>query len=324
MTSPNYTNLYFELVAEIKREEDWKKAQHWFVGLILLGWVLAAFSALLNPLYWRWFFFTIGGLITGLFLLLWLFFWLGYLAWAGSRDPQKMTPLLAAKLLTVVKRPYTKDRGLRLTDIQNLHDIAAAEQAAADWRGNFITLVIVGIVLGTVTSILAPSDALENLLRFIIELLQSPIPTNEIRPLPSITTPTFDRVLNWVSFTVVAGLFFIVLRQLVIYLDRFIATESANRAIIFTTQEASFLLERAQLGGERPLTLREKQHLALLLGFRLRTRQDFSVPLYVDVDNNWWHLDPVSDIDKIDRRSKNFIRFQKRVLRFLERFKKNG
>ncbi|MCB8944534.1 MAG: hypothetical protein H6658_12360 [Ardenticatenaceae bacterium] len=308
-----YTHLYFTLIAELKHQHIWDSVSKFLAGFIGLSWLVAFLVVILLRGQPRFILILqLGIALTFFWLFVGLVYWLFYLAWAGSRNPANDVSKLAARLLVAVERPYRRQRGLSYDDLSRMQQIAELEQGSADWRGNFFNLIIVGVLLGVVATILEPPQALNRLRDLLQKAGETPI-NMQVSP-TLLTMPTWiEIVLNLAGAIIALFLSLRLLRQLFSYVDLFLATETANRTVLFACAEAKSLLEQFHIHEKRTYSLAEKKGMARHLGYRLRVRQDYSVPLFEDKDGDWWHLDDVNQMPTIERKRRLWHTLRRRL-----------
>jgi hypothetical protein len=194
--------------------------------------------------------------------------------------------------------------------LSRLQHIAELEQGAADWRGNFFNLIIVGVLLGTVATILEPPQSFNRLRDLLQQAGETAV---DVQVPPALwTMPVWlDAIFSVAGTAIILLLSLMLLRQLISYVDLFLATETANRTILFACAEARSLLEQFHLQEKQTYTLAEKKGLARQLGCRLRVRQDYSLPLFIDKEGNWWHLDDVNQLPTIEQRRRLWYRLRR-------------
>lgn len=297
----SYTTLYASLINR-RRQQIAQPGRRFLLLFVSLGWLLTLLLVAFNPGSWL--------LLLGVGValsLLWVgtisLLWLLYLVWAGSHDPLREANRMAARLLLAERSLRTEARGLTQDELSQLRQVAEIEQAAADWRGNFINLVIVGLLFGAVSLWLNPPTAWPQWQAAMQAAAETPVTI--VSPFTSIVIPPLLSVmLDSVSFIVMGSLLLIVLYRLATYFGHFVGAEASNRLILLACAEAAAILATH---GESPSLVRsltEKRRLARLLGFRLRGTfvHTLRTPLFVDESGRAWHLEPVDGSFSLRRR----------------------
>lgn len=290
----SYTALY-ETIVNQQQQQIAKPARWAFWFLVALSWIVTLQVWALNPEQWR--------LLLGLgvaLTLAWLasigLLWLLYLAWLGSHNPLRNAHKLAARLLLAERSLTTGVRGLTEDDLTRLRRIAEIEQAAADWRGNVINLVIVGLLFGTLSLLLNPPAEWPRWQAAIQEASETPVTIN--LPVTTVALPPLaSAVLDSVSFIVMGIILFFVVIRLAKHFGRFIGSEANNRLILLACAEAESVLAIHGDSMNQIRSLTDKRRLAHLLGFRLRGTfiHTLRTPLFVDEAKRAWHLEPLNE-----------------------------
>lgn len=290
--SRSYTALYFHLIQEISRADIGQSIWRWIKLLIAFGWVLVGIIWLFNLEQWL-ILLLAGSIISLFFIVVGIVVGLFYIIWSGSQDPLRHAPLLTAKLLTAVPCPHSTNRGLNSRDIQYLQQAASVEQNAADWRGNFVNLTVVGLILGTVSLILQPPE-------YIVEWQKTAGSTAETAvvlriPWANWTWPPAIAVgSNLFSITMFTLLAVLILIQLARYTAKFLLSESPNRIILLACNDALALLEANHLTAKTTLTMAEKRRLSLQMGYRFHSHMTTAPLLFIDDANRGWYLEPIN------------------------------
>lgn len=291
-SAKSYTDLYMNLV-QLKRQEWARPASKLLLLLSSLTWLYILLLLILNP-YSGLLLIGVGVIINLLFVLAWFLVWLLYAIWIGSRNALTNVNELAAKLLLSQEGLVAGQRGLMPKELQQLKAVAEIEQNAADWRGNFINFVVVGLLFGAVAFLLEPPASLQRWR----EAAQSTAQTPANVDIPGFLTglpPGLASLLNSFYLVVAVIVLLLVLVRLARYFGDFIAHEATNRQIQLACLEAIDLLQREGLSTQTPLSLANKRRVARLLGFRLRGSyiHTLRTPLFVDEAERAWHLMPL-------------------------------
>lgn len=258
---------------------------------MILGWLLIIALIPINRLLWLQLL-GVGAIISLFIIAIGIVYWLAHIAWSGSRDPAKRAAKLAAQLLIATPRPYSKHRGLSYNELKFLQKTATIEQAAADWRSSFISIIIIGILFGLISSVLQPPSFWEEWKNIADAPLASPITLNV--PWSGIELPpTYHTSLLIFNSVFWLFLLIILLLQLGRYYANFLATEPSNRLILFACAEALALLETHQLQSREYFTLPEKRYLAGQLGYKFHFGKSFASPIFEEAGRRWY-LEPMS------------------------------
>jgi hypothetical protein len=244
----------------------WSQQFIWYMGMLLLGVIILA---LLVPLNWSpyspadvgtYLMVTVAIVVTFIYVL--LVFSLGE---SASLDPLKEVSVLAVRIMTALPQPYgRKVTGLAYQDIKHLRQIAEIEQNSADWRGAFVSFVIIGTL--SVVLWLLPS-----IWRATNEVAQPATPATPptASPLSSILNSSFVQAyltLAAVGFMVLA---FRLIWNMLNYFRLFLAGEAANRVILKACEEALAFLEKRDLTERESFSLREKRAIAAHFGCKI-------------------------------------------------------
>lgn len=168
--------------------------------------------------------------------------------------------------------------------------MATIEQNAADWRGNFVSLVIVGLFLGTISFLLQPPEFIGRWQETASSAAQTPVTINI--PWANWTLPSaLTTSSNVFSFSISTLLLLLVVIQLARYWAKFFLSESPNRIVLFACTEALALLEANGLETRPAFTMPEKRFLARQLGFDFHSRTGITPLLYIDDNGRGWYLE---------------------------------
>lgn len=157
---------------------------------------------------------------------------------AHRLKPERFSNGLAAYLLTLAPAPRQKTHGLVATQIRQLQRLAEIEQAAADWRGHYATIIIVtaaALILGAFPDILAMLAALLDSEQAFVRIGPPGIlaENESSRQLLFIYT-----VFTWLMFAGSLWLLWRMFQDIRTLLTR----ETANRTLLFACEEALALL----------------------------------------------------------------------------------
>ncbi|KXK11434.1 MAG: hypothetical protein UZ14_CFX002002824 [Chloroflexi bacterium OLB14] len=293
-----YTQLYYNLNRYARKN---------MVGDLLLGFLLTPLiSGVLifynlfpkeTLLLWE----SLGVWIFLVLLLILLYLPILVYAAIGTHEPISLVSELSALILIYLPRPHTTIQGLSYDDIQNLRRVAEIEQGAADWRGTFVNLIVIGTATATISIINFVSKELAvSKLKALSEILYESLAPQiapevqvEFSQMISVAIIALVILLIWASY------------KLYSYYLEFIASESANRTILFACNEATFLLKARNLQNALDITFREKRELAGRLGCRLVLR-NVAVPFdafvgvaVLDSSDEMWLLIPPKEYSNI-------------------------
>ena len=155
-----YTQLYVYLSKHLRREAAWDYLAALLIWgpimlfvLILLGNPDEIIQLFVSVNYW----FLIG-LILAVF-----YFPIVIYASIAVRDPSSIVPDVASRILIFLPRPFSNKQGLNYIEVQRLSHIAKIEQGAADWRGVFVNLIIVGTVTSIVSAIIFGTNEIKSI-----------------------------------------------------------------------------------------------------------------------------------------------------------------
>lgn len=302
----SYTALYYHLVQEIEHANLRAYIWSWIRSLVFFSWLLVGLLWLFNPTQWL-FLIAVGGVITLFWVLVGVFVSLLHLIWVGSQDALQRTPQLAAALLTTVVRPHSVGWGLDAQAIENLRNAAEIEQSAADWRGNFVNLIFVGLILGTISMVLQPPAFFTQWQQAAQEASRTETAVSLYIPWGNLTLPPgISSTFNIVYVILYTILILFVLYQLVQYVIRFLSSEAANRIILLACNDALALLQANNLETRKTLTLTEKKQLAEQLGFEFHSHLTTATPRYIDESGQGWYLESMAP-SKIRKQFNNFV-----------------
>lgn len=225
-----------------------------------------------------------------------------------TRNPSRSVSRYVARMLIMSRRPYSQgDTGLNYKDIVHLRKIAEIEQSAAEWRGVFINIIIIG----TISVLFAAGKLLWNL---------GPSASSQESVWPQVFLAIFpDWLMVVTSISLIIFITWIFFRVFT-YLMDFFASESANRLILKACEESLALLESRTYEERDRLSLKEKHELASLLDCRLvsesaasfldKTWSRFKTP-----DGRTWYLVPTSSDSRIATLIQKWNRYLKRKTR---------
>lgn len=293
-------------------------------GDMLLNFVLTPlcfgifiFSALFQKealIIWE----SLGVWVFLIFLLVLLYFPILIHAAIATHEPITLVSELSAQILIYLPRPHTTIQGLSYDDIQNLRRVAETEQSAADWRGTFVNL----IVIGTATTVISLTNFVsKELAKTDLKTLSEILYESLAPQIEGDVRSDFSQIISFA----IAVLIIIALwagYKLYSYYLEFISSESANRTILHACDEASFLLKASNLQDNKEITFREKRELAGRLGCRLVLR-NIAVPFdafvgvaVLDTSNDLWLLIPPKEYSNIAK----FYFYWRRVIEKIRDF----
>jgi len=260
-----YTHLYVYLSKYLRREGAWDYLATLFIGgpiimfVILLGenpdviiWLLASIN------HW----FLIGVILAIFYLPLVIY------ASIAVRDPTSIVSDAASRILIFLPRPFSDRQGLNYIEIQRLSQIAKIEQGAADWRGVFVNLIIVGTVTSIVSALIFGANEIKSVNFSGVEIQIS-------EQLPNQTRDDW-RLILWL-FAIATAIFLIwMVTKLYNYYREYITSETSNRIILLACEDAMALLETKNLIGVDELSFSEKRTVAECFGCQLIQREFIS------------------------------------------------
>ncbi len=252
-----YTQLYETLA------ERWSHDFFWYVGIITIGWTVVrifVLDVMHRPLGIE----LIAAIIAlTLLTLAFGFAWLVLtLTLSASANPVREIPTFAVALMTVLRQPYDHPQtGLSHKHLEHLKRIAVAERDAAEWRGAFVSFVI----LGTISAVFWGWSFYErNLIPTENGSPASLQPGSNILGAPALPA-WFDTVM--IAFIALVFLWMVVV--LLNYFRRFLSGEAANRVIIKACEEAMAFLELRELADRKRFTFLEKKAIAAHFGCKI-------------------------------------------------------
>lgn len=277
-----YADIYSDLLDGLRRKAVWNGGRSGILLTILpsLGlsiWIFYAIEELnwLNIL-------SIVIAFTVLLLIGYYFLLLIFASQSVMQAPEKLACRVAAQILMVTSKPYNNSCGLNYSEIHKLQQLATIEQSAADWRGNFTQLIIIG----TISTIFVAAPTVSNL----INAPSEPSLFGSIWRSYFFPIPVWFTILSFFVLILFIGRTF---TSLFIYFKDFVSKEAANRAVLFGCQEAINLLEAYELADKEVLSFLEKRALLEKLGFRLVKSNSITLKLiaidYLDISrgNTW-------------------------------------
>lgn len=179
---------------------------------------------------------------------------------SGISNKNSRLSELIVRLLISMPKPYKYGNGFNRMELERLSEVAKIEQASADWRGNFITLAVWGVILALLNWSMRNTDFNLTLSGFKLFIDNVPPKENAL----------------YLLFSWVVAVFFAVRFSFRIceYVSAFFSRESANRIMILACQEASNLLLDLKLTQKEKLSIGDKQLVGDSLGFRVIPEKD--------------------------------------------------
>lgn len=292
-----YTRHYDDLVTMLSHESLW------YIGLTGVGLLLliVSLSLFARPMseseYLALYVGAIGFAVMFLYALL-----VVTLGISAAIDPLREVTVLAVWLMSAVPQPHAQEaKGLSYRDIEHLRRIAEIEQSSADWRGSFVSFVIIGTISVLIW-------ILPTMWRVAIEEWQPAAGSTPVQVIPAEITSEwlFSFLLGAALVVLVIGLVW----KLLNYFRVFLGGEAANRIILKACQEALAFLEKRDLREQACFSLREKRAMAAHFGCRLVPAHEASWgdKLWMrgaEPDGARWYLvPPVSDSPLLNLRLK--------------------
>jgi hypothetical protein len=238
----SYTALYYDLVDSIARERPWR----YLFGLALL------MGGFLGLLYLVFFFVdpakNFGSLVRA---VLWAgtcvaFVGIPFLAWLNNRDPRLLSRVLAIRLLLYESRPGMARPGLSRADLRHLRRMAEIDQSSADWRGSFITHLVVLV---------------------LVIILGANAADAQVPDWMALNYRMPGRSLIFVLMTLFTfALILYVVLALLNHLRRFLGAELANRVILDGCEEAEAVFEEYSLGDKSQIPTGEDERILARFG----------------------------------------------------------
>ena len=306
----SYTQLYYDLVRLWGQEITWAAVLTGLVIVMLMA-VWSVDFASVTPAEFP---VVVEAIVRALVILVvpGLLF---YLATAYSKDPVTEVPLLAVYIMTALPRPYTQQRGLGYRQIRHLMDVARIEQSAADWRGSFVSVIILGVLsLGVALGLSALRASVSDLLGLPSD--ESGFPWRDnwfLQPLESdwyqlLTTLALLLIGLWLGYTLLE------------YTRRFLGTEPANRILLMAGEDALAFLEEHGLSESEAFSFREKKAIAAHFRCRLVAAEDASrydkLGMRGDEPSGMlWYLHPPAQYSRLERARLTASRARNKLLR---------
>jgi hypothetical protein len=216
-------------------------------------------------------------------LLLFVYFMLGLFK-ADIRRPLGHIPRLMAYILLGAPRPLSEQAGLSLENIYHLKRVAEIEQGAADWRGHYVNIVIIGLATFTISGLAAGMEWLGQLSRLRFRPVFTNNPADSATNIAAVFVASIAVLATWFFYRVFS------------YLRDYLSTEAANRAILLSCEEAMAFLDENGLSQRREFKFYEKRAIAEHLGCRLipsepkSWRAKIVFPAVEDHKGNKWLL----------------------------------
>lgn len=145
---PGYINLYHKIKARLSEQNMvFSMVMIWFApgyALINLAFVLALTSLTIQDPF--------PSIAFGLYLLLLVIFIVLMfatfisLALVGSRNSERYVKKIVIWMIFNLKAPLQDRLGLNLQELSVIKNIAQSEQGAADWRGTYVNIMVIGAI----------------------------------------------------------------------------------------------------------------------------------------------------------------------------------
>jgi hypothetical protein len=187
----------------------------------------------------------------------------------GSRNPKQYVSKITKWLIFTVPVPYQEKFGLNLSELETLQETAQTEQSAADWRGNYVGIIIIGSI-GFLWGVSESS----------MEWFLKSLPSNFQYTLNAVDSSiAISTTVGWGIFCIIANVF---LARLIGYLHDFLISEFSNRAILYACLEAKAILQTQKLEPDECLQIPNKISIAHMLGYELLSSNSL-------IDKQWIH-----------------------------------
>lgn len=281
-----YTDLYYDLVDQLCREQAWRVVSVGVIGFVIVSILLFAALTWLLTGESNWVMSDpAGSAINMLLLAVWLLviLFVPHSIWINRQEPRTLAVKLTARLLTFSERPRTLGKGrfgLRLVDLEQLQSVAQIEQGSAGWRGRYVASLL--IVIGV--AIFFSDTGLEVMSQVSSGLVDEYI---FLRDQDTLVTSMY-----WMMLFGTLVAFFLLIFAAFNYFRRFMVSELGNRTILLACEEGKRLLAEYGAADESPLTPVQKQALARQLGYII----DDAPPLWRIVDVPGFDDEAVHDV----------------------------
>lgn len=185
------------------------------------------------------------------------------LALVGSRNSEQYVKKIVTWMIFTVKTPFQDRHGLNQQELTRIKNIAQSEQGAADWRGTYVNIMVIGAICflwgaGTTSA----------------QWFSENLPPNfQVQSLFTIK-PIIGVILTAVGWSVACIIANIVGAKLLNYLHDFLISEFSNRAIIYACLEAEALLDTQNIQPNQVLSIQQKESIAKNLGYTVFSSHD--------------------------------------------------
>lgn len=181
---------------------------------------------------------------------------------ANGLEPAQFIPGIAVYLLLSAHSPFRRDAvGFDEADLHRLSRIAEIEQGSADWRGNVLNVIVIGISALVVSSTLQDEDILAEIERALTTLAGNNV------------AQTSDAWFSMVIFTLCGFGFTYLFYRIFRYIGTFLGTETANRIVLVACEDALFYIEHMQIQPGQVLTPEQRAAVAQQFGYQLVPQQ---------------------------------------------------
>lgn len=260
-----YTSLYHKIKAKLSEQNILLSTlMIWFAPgyfLINLAFVLAlTFLTIQDPF---------PSIAFGLYLLvLVIFIVLMFatfisLALVGSQNSEQYVKKIVTWLIFTLKTPFQNRFGLNPQELSVIKNIAQSEQGAADWRGTYVNIMVIGAIgflwgAGTTSTKWFAENLPAN---FRVQSLF------EIQPILDVLLIAIGWSITCIGANIIGA-------KLLNYLHDFLISEFSNRAIIYACLEAEALFLSQNLEQSEVLTFNHKKSIANILGYTVISSQE--------------------------------------------------
>jgi hypothetical protein len=185
--------------------------------------------------------------VTSFYLFL---YFMVFVLRVNLRYPKEVSPHIASFLIIGIKRPTLNETGLDYKSIQKLKRISETEQNSAEWRSNFLNIVVIGLAAFTIANI---SNMDTSLLSFELRYFQ-------------LKDVSFAFFVLMFAVSMLATWFFY---NLFAYLREFLGSAAVNRMILLACEESLIILEEMKLEEDEHPNFSEKQSFIEKMGCKL-------------------------------------------------------
>ncbi|MBS1965580.1 MAG: hypothetical protein JST60_07135 [Chloroflexi bacterium SZAS-1] len=177
---------------------------------------------------------------------------------ANGLEPSQFIPGIAVYLLLSAHSPFRRDAiGFEEEDLRRLSRIAEIEQGSADWRGNVLNVIVIGISALVVSSTLQDENILAEIERALTTLASDNL------------AQTNDTWFSMIIFTLCGFGFTYLFYRIFRYIGTFLGTETANRIVLVACEDALFYIEHVHLQPGQVLTPEQRAAVAQQFGYQL-------------------------------------------------------